>query len=249
MECSFFFEVIAPKGLKGLEKPIKEADLDLFIYHSGFNGKKILKSNSDGIIELGMDTSVTDLMHGSGYIESDFDTAKNIAKKLSDIFREAGYRHRIGVDDENGENTIWLEHQFSYPIETPKEYSTLTSGRRLQFRLKSLFVLTSFLAACIGAWRICVEFPVMQTPIYAILVILAPTLIGIGSTRIVCVCALVAGVVGAVVFACVNYFNPFLPADTFFYLVAYPTLVAAAGALTGLLASVLLTLKDSVRHR
>ncbi len=113
MECSFFFEIIAPKGLKGLAKPIKEAELDLYIYHSGYNGKKILKSKSEGIIELGMDTSTTDLMFGSGYIESDFETAKSIIEKLSNIFREAGYRHKIGVDDENGENTIWLNHQFT----------------------------------------------------------------------------------------------------------------------------------------
>lgn len=113
MECSFFFEVIAPNGLNGIEEPIKEAGLDLYIYHSGFNNKNILKSKSDGIIELGMDTSTTDLMHGSGHIESGFIESKKIIEKLSSIFREAGYSHKIGIDDENGENTIWFKYQYS----------------------------------------------------------------------------------------------------------------------------------------
>ena len=113
MECSFFFEVIAPNGIIGIEESIKESGLDLYIYHSGFNNKNILKSKSGGIIELGMDTSTTDLMYGSGYIESGFSEAKIIVEKLSTIFREAGYSHKIGIDDENGENTIWLKHQYS----------------------------------------------------------------------------------------------------------------------------------------
>lgn len=114
MECSFFFEIIAPDGLNNIEDPIKKAGLDLYIYHSGFNNKNILKSKSDGIIELGMDTSTTELMYGSGYIESDFDTAKTIIKKLSNIFKEAGYSHKIGVDDDDGENdTVWFRYNYS----------------------------------------------------------------------------------------------------------------------------------------
>ena len=113
MECGFFFEVIAPNGLDGVAEPLKEAGLDLYIYHSGFNNKNILKSKSDGIIELGMDTSTTDLMHGGGYIESGFTEAQKIIEKLSSIFKVAGYSHKIGIDDENGENTIWFKHQYS----------------------------------------------------------------------------------------------------------------------------------------
>ena len=113
MECSFFFEIVAPDGLNGIEKPIKEADLDLYVYKSGYNNKNILKSNTEGIIELGMDTSTTNTMYGSGYIESDFQTANNIIEKLSKIFKEAGYAHKIGIDDENGENSIWFRHNYS----------------------------------------------------------------------------------------------------------------------------------------
>src|SRR5687767_5670397 len=112
-DCSFFFEIHAPEGLDGIEQYIEESGLNLYIYKSGYNNKNILKSRSAGIIELGMDTSTTEKMHGSGYIKSDFETAKHIINKLHNIFKQAGYSHEIGVDDENGENTIWLKHEGS----------------------------------------------------------------------------------------------------------------------------------------
>ena len=111
MECTFFFEVLAPKGLNGLEKPLAESGLGLYIYHSHFNNKNILRSRGE-LIDLGMDTSTTDVMHGSGMLFCDFEAAVTSMKKLSTIFEDAGYSHRIGIDDENGENTVWINHNF-----------------------------------------------------------------------------------------------------------------------------------------
>ena len=113
MECSFFFEIVAPEGLNGIEQPIKDSGLGLYVYHSGYNNKNILKNTSDSIIELGMDTSTTEIMNGGGGIECDFDTAKKMMSDLSNIFKNAGYSHKIGVDDENGENTVWYSYNYS----------------------------------------------------------------------------------------------------------------------------------------
>lgn len=113
MECSFYFEVIAPEGLETIKAQIEIANIGLYVYQSGFNNKGILKNRIDSIVELGMDTSTTDVMNGSGYIESSFQEAKELMYKLSEIFKSAEYPHKIGVDDENGKNTIWHVHNYS----------------------------------------------------------------------------------------------------------------------------------------
>jgi len=113
MECSFFFELIAPNGLEAIKKQAELANLGLYVYQSGFNNKGILKNRIDSKIEIGMDTSTTDVMHGSGYIESSFHEAKEHMIRLSEIFKTAEYPHKIGVDDENGENTIWFKYKYS----------------------------------------------------------------------------------------------------------------------------------------
>ena len=113
MECSFFLEILAPKGLEGIEQQIKDAGLGLYIYRSGFNNKCILKNSSDSVIDLGMDTSTAEIMHGGGGIEADFETAKNMMLKLSNILKNAGYHHEIGLDDEDGENTVWFRYNYS----------------------------------------------------------------------------------------------------------------------------------------
>lgn len=103
LKTDFYFEVLAPRGLAEIKTAIDASDLGLSLYCSGFNNKSILKSNIDGIIELGMDTSTTDVMYGSGAIEADFVTAKSMLKTLSDIFKNAGFSHKIYVDNENWE--------------------------------------------------------------------------------------------------------------------------------------------------
>lgn len=113
MECSFFFEVVAPNGFEKIEGPIKESGLDFSVYLSHFNNKKILKSGPAGIIDVGMDASTTEIMHGSGYIEAEFTKAKLMMETLSNIFRTAGFKHRVGVSDENEENTVWYKYQCS----------------------------------------------------------------------------------------------------------------------------------------
>lgn len=113
MECSFYFEVIAPKGLGAIKDEIDSSGLGLYVYLSGFNNKHILKNRIESKIDIGMDTSTIDMMHASGHIESDFNTAKELMARLSEIFKTAGYPHKIGIDDENGENTVWLTSKYS----------------------------------------------------------------------------------------------------------------------------------------
>lgn len=112
MECSFYFEVLAPDGFVGIEQPLSESGLGLFVYHSHFNNKNILKSDNE-LIELGMDTSTTEIVHGSGILYCDFEKSVALARTLSEVFKATGYKHKIGVDDENGNNTIWISHNYS----------------------------------------------------------------------------------------------------------------------------------------
>ena len=111
MGCHFSFEVLAPNGLLGIEKALADSQLGLYIYHSHFNDKNILKSSSD-VIELGMDTSTTDVMRGSGTLWCDFETAISLMKKLSQVFASAHYNHKIGIDNEAGDDTVWITHNF-----------------------------------------------------------------------------------------------------------------------------------------
>jgi hypothetical protein len=113
MECSFFFEILAHDGLEGIEQEIRDSELGLYVYRSGFNNKCILKNTLGSVIGLDMDTSTTEIMTGSGSIEADFETAKGMMLKLSKILKSAGFNHKIGVDDENGENTVWYSHNYS----------------------------------------------------------------------------------------------------------------------------------------
>jgi hypothetical protein len=112
MECHFYFEVLAPKGLIGIEHELEKSQLGLSIYHSNFNNKNILTSDSD-VIELGMDTSTTDVMYGSGFISSDFATAVSLMRKLSSVFMSANYNHKIGIDNEDGTDGVWITHNYS----------------------------------------------------------------------------------------------------------------------------------------
>jgi len=114
MECSFFFEILAPKGLIGIEQELADSQLGLYIYPSGFNNKNILKSRGE-ILELGMDTSTTNTMYGRGYLICDFETAVVLMKKLSRVFASANYPHKIGVDNEEGADTVWITHNYPNP--------------------------------------------------------------------------------------------------------------------------------------
>lgn len=89
MDCSFYFEVVAPKGLIALEGLIQNLDIGLYACLSGLNNKIILKSKNESIIELNMNSSTTHLMNGSGYIKGDFDVAKSNIKKINNVFEEA----------------------------------------------------------------------------------------------------------------------------------------------------------------
>ncbi len=109
---SFYIEVIAPKGLIGLDKALAESELGLFIYHSQFNGKNILKSRNDNI-EFSMDTSLSDVMQASGFLYFSFDQSVATMQKLSDIFKLQGYPHRIILDDEDSGASTCLD--FDYP--------------------------------------------------------------------------------------------------------------------------------------
>lgn len=113
MECNFYFEVVAPEGLANVKEQIDSAGVGLYIYVSGFNNKGILKYEIGSVIELEMETSTTDVMFGSGDVASSFQEAEKLIVMLSDIFRSANFPHKIGLDDENGENTVWYTHKYS----------------------------------------------------------------------------------------------------------------------------------------
>ncbi len=113
MECGFWLEIHAPNGLEGIEEEIETSGLGLYVYRTGFNNKCILKNTLDSQIELDMDSSTTEIMHGSGGIETDFESAKGMMLKLSNILKDAGFKHKIGIDDENGQETIWYSHEYS----------------------------------------------------------------------------------------------------------------------------------------
>lgn len=113
MECGFYLEVIAPNGLASIGPQLEKANIGLCVYLSGFNNKSILTNTVNSKIDLGMDSSTTDVMTGSGYVESDFREANELLSKLSEIFKSVDLPHKIGVDDEYGGNTIWYSHKYS----------------------------------------------------------------------------------------------------------------------------------------
>ena len=109
MECHFSFEIKAPLGLNELEKDFAESELDLYVWKSGYNGKHILRS-SDGIVDLDMDPSDTDILNGSGAIKADFDQAKKVITEISRILQLQGFHHKIAVDSESGSETFELKY-------------------------------------------------------------------------------------------------------------------------------------------
>lgn len=111
MACHFHFTVLAPLGLVGVEKRLEESALGLFVYHSHFNHKNILKSRTERI-DLDMETSTSDVMQGSGTMFCTHDEAIKLTRALSQVFASAGYPHQIGVDDEHGKNTVWTNHDW-----------------------------------------------------------------------------------------------------------------------------------------
>ena len=50
------------------------------------------------------------------------------------------------------------------------------------------FCAIAFLAMCLGAWRVGRDIPELRLPLFAILAFVFPTFVGIGSTRVVCLC-------------------------------------------------------------
>ena len=109
---AFSIRIITPKGLINLDKAFAESGLGLYIYHSQFCGKNILKSRSS-VIELGMDAGSSDLMYGSGFIYADFDESVALLQKLSDILKAHNYPHKIMLDDES--NVVTISLGFAYP--------------------------------------------------------------------------------------------------------------------------------------
>jgi len=112
VECHFFFEIVAPKGLIGIEDALSKSGLGLSIYLSHFNNKNILKSDGEAI-ELGMDTSTTDIMHGSGIIYRSFPESVVLMGSLSKVFISMDYRHKIGVDSEDGSECKWINYNYA----------------------------------------------------------------------------------------------------------------------------------------
>ena len=101
MECFICFEIIAPKGLLGIESKLKNSSLNLYTWVSGYNGKTIIRNSLNGSIDLSMDSSDTDTLNGSGVIEADYSKAIKLMEELSSILESCNYSHEIGIDKDD----------------------------------------------------------------------------------------------------------------------------------------------------
>lgn len=100
-EYSFYIEIFAPQGLRGIEPYLADCRFPLTPYESGFNGQVILRNAArNEEIEFGMDPSTTQTMHASGFItHADLQEAWRMLESLSEALTLAGFPHWIGMDD------------------------------------------------------------------------------------------------------------------------------------------------------
>lgn len=100
-ECHFFLEIKAPEGLAGIEQHLQLCAMDLEPWVSGYNGKVILRNRHDEErFEWAMDPSDTDVLVADGDIFMPVVEAWNLIKPLSMALENAGFSHRLGIDDE-----------------------------------------------------------------------------------------------------------------------------------------------------
>lgn len=104
IECYFHLEILAPKGLAGIEPHLHLCNMDLTARVSGFTGQVILSSKvGEERFEFEMDPSNTDTLDASGAVFCAEVEAWALLESLSNALCAAGFSHEIGMDDANGD--------------------------------------------------------------------------------------------------------------------------------------------------
>jgi hypothetical protein len=115
--CHFHLEILAPRGLAGIEPYLSSFRLGLKPYRSAFNGQVILRmSRDDGRFEFEMDSSTTDTLRASGDLDFPESEAWEHIESLSKLLKLAGFPHRIGMDTADGE--LYRRISYEMPSET-----------------------------------------------------------------------------------------------------------------------------------
>jgi hypothetical protein len=103
-DCFFFMRIKAPNGLSGTEDHLNRCELKLEPWKSGYNGKVILRNQSEERVEWEMDSSDTDTMVAHGCIFLTVNKASQLLQSLSKALAAAHFPHEIRIDDEDGNN-------------------------------------------------------------------------------------------------------------------------------------------------
>lgn len=90
-ECHFYIEIVAPRGLAGVEPHLELCGMKLWPWVSGFNGQVILRHGPDDErLDFVMNPSTTETMDASG-----------------------DFPHRLALDDRHGNLFKQMEHQMA----------------------------------------------------------------------------------------------------------------------------------------
>jgi hypothetical protein len=109
--CHFHIEIYAPAGLHGIEPYLSDCKLKLSPWTSGFNGQVVLRYAGDDEAHFAMDPSTQETMYASGCIYKEAWDAWKLLESFSLSLHQAGFPHRIGMDDPLTERTFWAEYK------------------------------------------------------------------------------------------------------------------------------------------
>ena len=110
-DCRFFLQIKSPDGLTGIQPHLSDCLMKLEPWTSGYNGKVILRSQSeDKRFDWAMDSSDTDVLVATGELFLPVDEAWKLLKSLSDVLVRAGFPHKMLLDDDEEK----LAHSASY---------------------------------------------------------------------------------------------------------------------------------------
>ena len=112
MECHFCVEIYAPQGLRGIEPHLVQCGLALEPWHSGYNGRVILRASRAADFEWAMDSSDDPVMVASGTISGDGDAVEAQLRTFSGALRMAAFPHRILLDAPPGTLRVSIEHEW-----------------------------------------------------------------------------------------------------------------------------------------
>ncbi|MEX0792427.1 MAG: hypothetical protein WD045_04790 [Pirellulaceae bacterium] len=119
----------------------------------------------------------------------------------------------------------------------------------MRFELTRLFWWIGIVAILFGAIRLAFAVPSTALTLPVLGTVLALTWLGLGSTRVVLGSAAAMGLLGLVIMIIAYLTQESVPIDFYDNFIGAPLLFAAAGAVVGLVAMWLLTIRDAVaRH-